>query len=158
VQYDGSLSVYTMHAHTLNPLLPREPPNPFLSPNRLYAMRAPLTLTHCGGGREAEQLPGAFVDFAGLPLSIQEAQTAEEAARFMNTKKREMYNVVAVQLRRHALTAAASLARDSLLLRPEAFLRRSNKDRQVAPASSLPRHPPAALPHATPCDTRAHTL
>jgi hypothetical protein len=81
--------------------------------------------------QEAESFPGAFVDFSGLPLSIQEAQTADEAARFMNTKKREMYNVVAVQLRRHALTALAALARDSNLLRPEAFLRRTDKDRQV---------------------------
>ena len=81
--------------------------------------------------QEAEHFPGAFVDFSGLPLSIQEAQTADEAARFMNTKKREMYNVVAVQLRRHALTALAALARDSSLLRPEAFLRRTDKDRQV---------------------------
>ena len=73
------------------------------------------------------------MDLAGLPLSIQEAQTAhEEAARGSSTpRSAEMFNVQAVQLRRHALTAAASLARDCTFLHPEAFLRRSDKDRQV---------------------------
>ena len=100
------------------------------------------------------------MDLAGLPLSIQEAQTAhEEAARGSSTpRSAEMFNVQAVQLRRHALTAAASLARDCTLLHPEAFLCvvRTRTGRYTA--SCLQRLNPSALPHATPYDTRALTL
>ena len=59
----------------------REPTNP-LHLSQPSPLDERTSDAHCGGGREAEQLPGACVDLAGLPLSIQEAQTAhEEAAR-----------------------------------------------------------------------------
>jgi hypothetical protein len=152
--------VYTMHSHPLKHLLFNvSQPTPSTSPNRLHSMSARLTLTVVVAGRRSS-CPARAWTWPGClcPSRRRRPHTRRLPAVRETPRSAEMFNVQAVQLRRHALTAAASLARDCTLLHPEAFLCVARTRTGRYTASCLQRLNPSALPHATPYDTRALTL
>ncbi|KAK3266491.1 hypothetical protein CYMTET_24887, partial [Cymbomonas tetramitiformis] len=89
---------------------------------------------------EADNLPGALIDTDGVPNDYSEVRCAEEAVRFVNTKKLQIYNRSAVQVQQSCLRALAQLMRDPVLVRAEAFVRRSTKTREVkaCPSDLIP--------------------
>ena len=152
--------VYTMQSHPLKHLLfNASQPTPSTSPNRLHSMSARLTLTVVVAGRRSS-CPARAWTWPGClcPSRRRRPHTRRLPAVRETPRSAEMFNVQAVQLRRHALTAAASLARDCTLLHPEAFLCVARTRTGRYTASCLQRLNPSALPHATPYDTRALTL
>eukprot|EP00854_Cymbomonas_tetramitiformis_P013023 gene13023-15385_t len=66
---------------------------------------------------EADNLPGALIDTDGVPNDYSEVRCAEEAVRFVNTKKLQIYNRSAVQVQQSCLRALAQLMRDPVLVK-----------------------------------------